>query len=325
MLKFSEGGGKITNQDEVSAELRQEKLLAIQLPDNVTLKFEGDVSDAQIELVKKMLPVIEEISDQMEADFEQELDQLVQPEFKIFSDAVLAWLGRGNRKKPNFTIVLGEGRQEELDSLEMRYKEHVVLPESMLVVFKLPKVVSYFWKSQGFSYRKVQAHNAKIRQQMTNLKENSDLSEQDLDKELRILRGGLINPNQMEGTGAPSWGDIYQATHAGFWKIFNQLLTDQGLTQRRLNQVSEHDPKKFYYVWEVFSQDRANAYKQTLNKIEGVSAQVEQDLWKKALEYDEEMAKAAAERSAKFLEKTRQQGAELLRFNDEDEDEIEDD
>jgi hypothetical protein len=91
--------------------------------------------------------------------------------------------------------------------------EYKISEGSFLVVFQLPKPVAQFWWKGGVD----------------------TWGSQGVD-----VRGGVLE-----------WGLFYRELMSIIWREQGFAENELGLVFSRINDIGEHDPQKFYYVWEV--------------------------------------------------------------------------
>ena len=54
-------------------------------------------------------------------------------------------------------------------------------------------------------------------------------------------------------TGTIEWGHFYRELMQEVWSVQGEYENEHGIGFSRLNDIGQHDPKKYYYVWEVNS------------------------------------------------------------------------
>ena len=67
------------------------------------------------------------------------------------------------------------------------------------------------------------------------------------EEELSLLQG--LTNNRKECW--EEWDFIYKTLRGNLWNILHKHEEKQNLRFRRINNVKEHDPKNYYYIWEV--------------------------------------------------------------------------
>lgn len=50
---------------------------------------------------------------------------------------------------------------------------------------------------------------------------------------------------------AVEWGEFYRKLMPSVWKTREYFSEKEGLDFRTVNDTGQHDPKKYYYIWEV--------------------------------------------------------------------------
>lgn len=83
----------------------------------------------------------------------------------------------------------------------------------LLLTFQLPKPLAKFWWKGG----------------------NDSWGDSAEDVENRVIE----------------WGHFYRELMHEVWNMQGYYENEKGLDFRRLNDIGEHDPKKFYYVWKI--------------------------------------------------------------------------
>jgi len=83
----------------------------------------------------------------------------------------------------------------------------------LLLVFQLPKPLAQFWWKGGAD-------------SWGNLAED-------------------INDTAIE------WGHFYRELMPVVWETQGRHENESGLYFQRVNDIGEHDPKKYYYIWEI--------------------------------------------------------------------------
>lgn len=73
------------------------------------------------------------------------------------------------------------------------------------------------------------------------------LTSQISEEELPLLQG--LTNNRKECW--EEWDFIYKTLRGNLWNILHKHEQKQNLKFRRINNVKEHDPKNYYYIWEV--------------------------------------------------------------------------
>ena len=111
--------------------------------------------------------------------------------------------------------------QEQAKKLLKEYNlEGRINEKNILLVFQLPKPLAQFWWKGGSDSW-------------------GDLAE------------------DMQDT-VIEWGHFYRELMPVVWETQGRHENENGLTFSRLNAVGEHDPKKYYYVWEISEWENFN-------------------------------------------------------------------
>jgi len=64
-------------------------------------------------------------------------------------------------------------------------------------------------------------------------------------------KGGR-NPKAIDVDGTViEWGKFYEMLMSEVWATYNRYQGKNGLLFYRINEVEQHDPEKYYYIWEV--------------------------------------------------------------------------
>lgn len=110
------------------------------------------------------------------------------------------------------SFIITHGKQAEV-LLEDFGLDFKIDDKKLLLVLKLPKPLSQFWwKGGGDSW--------------------GDMS--------KDVQGSVIE-----------WGHFYRELMPIIWETQGHYENENGLTFSRVNDVGEHDPQKYYYVWEM--------------------------------------------------------------------------
>ena len=111
---------------------------------------------------------------------------------------------------PNFTITHGVRAEETLKEIGLDGK---IEEKNLLILFQLPKPLSFFWWKGGAD-----------------------------------SWGSLAEDIKGSST---EWGHFYRELMLVVWEMQGYYENEKGLCFNRLNEIGEHDPLKFYYVWEI--------------------------------------------------------------------------
>lgn len=85
--------------------------------------------------------------------------------------------------------------------------------QSFLLVFQLPKPLAQFWWKGG----------------------SDSCDDMSVDVKDEVIE----------------WGHFYRKLMSVVWEVQGHYENERGLDFRRVNDVGEHDPKKYYYVWKI--------------------------------------------------------------------------
>jgi len=112
---------------------------------------------------------------------------------------------------PNFTIANAEHAIQILEDCQM--DDYLADPKSILLVFNLPKPLGHFWWKGGVDSWGHEGKN---------------------------VSGSVIE-----------WGHFYRELTPVIWKMQGLYENEYALDFERINSVSVHDPKKYYYLWQI--------------------------------------------------------------------------
>lgn len=115
---------------------------------------------------------------------------------------------------PQLKILSDEFAQRFLDETDIN-TGHPVGDDSLLVIFNLPKPMGRFWYKGGEDYW------------------GDDKEKEEIDRSKNV-----------------AWGDFYRKSAPVIWNIDNDM-DEKDIKVNRLNLAGQHDPKKYYYIWEV--------------------------------------------------------------------------
>jgi len=122
---------------------------------------------------------------------------------------------------PRFIIKDGEAAQQFIEEMgESKWWEP--RDNAVLLVYNLPALLSRFWNR------------------------------------------GATNPESPQpikvGDGEVEWGHFYREVTPVIWENVGFEESEGGLTFDRINGAGQHDPLKYYYVWEVCESKHARRW-----------------------------------------------------------------
>lgn len=187
--------------------------------------IEKDISDASPKII---LRVDQESSFEQQAlfyeirsfvtdisnDFKEKFISLLKQyrsERRSISDTIVTYVKDHGFFMPQFTIA--DSKQGKKILGDLGYSDENISKKNMLVICNLPKPLSYYWWKGG------------------------DNSWGDLGKE--------VGPSVIE------WGYFYRQLMPVIWSHVGKQEMENGLSIERINPTNRHDPKSYYYIWEI--------------------------------------------------------------------------
>ena len=178
-------------------------------------------SDVDIRLVSEHAPETQVLIGEVK-QFGVELSETYKQEFlkilevyraerRAISDKIVAFLEKKGFSMPRITVADHAHAAEIFSHLGFPRKH--IAEDSLLIVLNLPKPLSYFWWKGGEDWGDVLAKQ--------------------------------VGPSVIE------WGYFYRTLMPVIWERVGYYETERDLRFDRINHVGEHDPEKFYYIWEV--------------------------------------------------------------------------
>ncbi len=154
-----------------------------------------------------------ELSESFKKKFLELLDSY-QKEKKILSPKIKEFLFKKDFTLPKFIIANGLQAEDLLGRYDLN-ASNFDSQNSLLLSLQLPKPLAQFWQKGG-------------------AESWGDMS--------IPLKGQVVE-----------WGHFYRELMPTVWQTRGFYEEEKGLVFDRVNQINEHDPKKYYYVWEVSS------------------------------------------------------------------------
>lgn len=152
-----------------------------------------------------------DLSENFKTRFLELLDNY-QKEKKVLSPKIKEFLYKKDFTLPKFILANGEQAENLLDEYNLDSSDFDS-QNNLLLSLQLPKPLAQFWQKGGAE----SWGNMSI-----------------------PLKGQVVE-----------WGHFYRELMPTVWQTRGFYEEEKGLTFERINLVGEHDPKKYYYVWEV--------------------------------------------------------------------------
>lgn len=123
---------------------------------------------------------------------------------------------------PEYKFRFGEEGRKMLDELGIGEDVCALHGAEGVLIFQLPKpLAEYWWKS-----------SARL--------DSSSLHERDNYRKPEDYGGMVIE-----------WGKIYSNVMPAVWEVVDRYNSEGDIRFDRINDVGQHDPKEYYYVWVV--------------------------------------------------------------------------
>lgn len=204
----------VTGRSPVEARLSEEELQKRIQEAKVAIK----VDTAKLSPEKKeLLPVAVNFARRASISFQDRLNYVMEeymngPGVEVFTPEMLAKMRDKKHDLPEFTVMDGESAGRFLKETDLA--EWAELNDrNFLMVFNLPKPIARFWYRGG--------------------------------AELWGTGGQEIPEENVE------WGRFYREVMPAVWNEVGYEESEGKLDFSRVNGVGEHDPQRYYYIWEV--------------------------------------------------------------------------
>jgi len=135
-----------------------------------------------------------------------------QTERRKIADVIIQYIKDKKFDMPQFTVA--DWRHGKKFLHDAGCENFVFRDDTLLMVFNLPKPLSYFWWKGG----------------------------EDAWGDERVR---VVGPSVIE------WGHFYRALMPVIWQQVGFEFAEGTLDFYRINAPGEHDPEKYYYIWEV--------------------------------------------------------------------------
>jgi hypothetical protein len=109
-------------------------------------------------------------------------------------------------------FIITHGKRAQDLLRELGFKDYTVSPRSLLVILQLPKPLSQFWWKGGV---------------------------------------GSWGDKAQDVTGVIEWGHFYRELMPIIWSNIDYYEEHEGVKIDRINPKAKHEPKKYYYIWQI--------------------------------------------------------------------------
>ena len=180
--------------------------------------LEEPFSPEKQKLIQETIEFLKEVSDEFEQEFRRLLDECrLEDKFgqqtREVGERIKEYMEEKDWYKPEFTITTGISTAEELNNLGFEDQIEGISADSIVVNFQLPKPLAHFWRKGKGTWGS----------------------------------GG----KDMAGKTIP-WGIFYRhLVQKIIWKKKEEQNEEGHLELRKINENMQHDPEKYYYLFEV--------------------------------------------------------------------------
>jgi len=216
-MRESEGIRREDVWTGVDDPLTEEELddLLVKVPQNIR----EDVNEKKLNTeTKKLLHLARNFCTDLSEEFKKTFLSLLSDYMQVhsqLSEDIFSYLERKEFNLPNFIISYGKDSATLLKELDL--EGQIYNDEGLLIVFQLPKPLAQFWWKGG-------------------AESWGEYSEDVSDIVIE-------------------WGYFYRELMPVVWEKQGYYENEEDLNFERVNNVGQHDPQKYYYVWEISKLD----------------------------------------------------------------------